>query len=105
MPRIQRGGGARTGPDHAGHSRRETGKMFGMPSYKVNGKLAVGVFGDGILVKVGAERAAVIGRPGREDLRADARGASGKTGSSSTRRFEQQRALYEEAVRYVAANS
>lgn len=41
-------------------SGAEAGAMFGLPGYKVNGKLAVGVQKDGIIVKVGRERAAEL---------------------------------------------
>ncbi len=79
------------------------GKMFGMPGYKVNGKLAVGAFGDGILVKVGEARAqAVIGQPGVQTC--EMRGRVWKDWIKLTGDFEQHRTLLEEAVRFVAAN-
>lgn len=36
------------------------GKMFGIPGYQVNGKLAFGLFQDGMVAKVGKERAIEI---------------------------------------------
>ena len=41
----------------AKHSAAEAARMFGFPAYKVNGKMAVRLHEDGVLVKVGRAQA------------------------------------------------
>ena len=83
----------------------KAGKMFGMPAYKVNGKLAVGVFSDGVVIKIGAARtAAEVGKAGIEPFE-PLEGRIWKEWVKLTGDLEQQRELIEEAVRYVAENS
>jgi hypothetical protein len=80
-------------------------KMFGMPAYKVNGKLAVGVFSDGVVAKLGAARTAeVTGKSGVESF-VPQEGRVWKEWVKLTGDLNQQRGLIEEAVRYVAENS
>ena len=38
----------------------QPGLMFGSPCYKVNGKMALGVFGDGIVLKLGEARSRAL---------------------------------------------
>ena len=81
------------------------GKMFGMPGYKVNGKLAVGVFEDTVVVKVGTERAKVLlGQPGIGTFE-PMPGRAWKDWVAIGSDFKKHHALLEEAVRYVAENS
>ena len=76
-------------------------KMFGYPAYKVNGKLAVGLYDSGIVAKVGATRAQkLIGKPGIEVFEPMA-GRAWKDWILLTGSFDQHHALFEEAVRYV----
>ena len=79
------------------------GKMFGMPAFMVNGKLAVGVYSDGVVAKVGEQRAkALAGKNGVEG--AMMRGRPWKEWVRVSGDLAPHRALFEEAVRYVAAN-
>ena len=81
------------------------GKMFGVPGYMVNGKLAVGIFEDSIVAKLGAERAkALIGQPDIGTFE-PMPGRAWKDWIAITSDFQKHRDLLEEAVRYVAANS
>ncbi len=82
----------------------QPGKMFGMPAYMVNGKLAVGMYQDRAVAKLGAERAkALIGKPGIQPC--EMRGRLWKDWVTLTGDLTQQRPVIEEAVRYVAANT
>lgn len=77
------------------------GKMFGYPGYKVNGKLAVGLFDSGIILKVGPARVKELaGKEGIEGFE-PLTGRVWKDWLLLTSGFEQQRALFEEAVQYV----
>ena len=79
-------------------------KMFGMPAYKVNGKLAVGLHRDSVVAKLGAERAkALIGKPGIQPC--EMQGRLWKDWVMLTGDLKQQRPVIEEAVRYVAEHS
>ncbi|MEO8397971.1 MAG: hypothetical protein ABI700_33565 [Chloroflexota bacterium] len=81
------------------------GKMFGMPGYMVNGKLAVGVFKDTVVVKLGSERAkALIGKQGIGTFE-PMPGRAWKDWVAISSDLQKHRALLEEAVRYVAENS
>ncbi len=80
------------------------GKMFGMPGYMVNGKLAVGIFQNFVVAKLGAERsAALIGSQGIERFEPTP-GRAWKDWIKIAGQVQQHRDLLEEAVRYVAAN-
>lgn len=77
------------------------GQMFGYPAYKVNGKLAVGLYDSGITAKIGPERAkALVGKPGVEAFE-PMPGRIWKDWVLLTGHFDQHRALFEEAVEYV----
>jgi hypothetical protein len=81
------------------------GKMFGMPGYMVNGKLAVGVHHDAVVVKLGPERAkALIGKPGIGTFE-PMPGRVWKDRVAISSDLPKQKSLLEEAVRYVAENS
>ena len=83
----------------------KAGKMFGMPGYMVNGKLAVGVHNDDVVAKVGVERAkALIGSSGISTFE-PMPGRAWKDWIKLTGDLNQRRALLEEAVHYVAENS
>jgi hypothetical protein len=76
-------------------------KMFGYPAYKVNGKLAVGLYDNGIVAKVGPQRAKeLIGKPGIETFE-PMPGRAWKDWIVLTGSFDQHRNLFEEAVQYV----
>lgn len=82
----------------------KAGKMFGMPAYKVNGKLAVSVFENGIVAKLGKTRSAeVVGKDGIEYF--EPNGRTWKDWIRVNNNYSQHRDLFEEAVRYVAENS
>ena len=81
------------------------GKMFGYPAYKVNGKLAVGLYDTGIVAKVGPKRAKeLVGQSGIEVFEPMA-GRAWKDWILMTGNFEKHRALFEEAVQYVLAET
>jgi hypothetical protein len=81
------------------------GKMFGYPAYKVNGKLAVGLFDTGIVAKVGPERVKeLVGKAGIESFE-PMQGRVWKDWVLLTDHFEQNRAIFEEAVQYVLAET
>ena len=81
------------------------GKMFGMPGYMVNGKLAVGVHQDTVVIKLGPERAkALMGKSGIGTFE-PMPGRAWKDWVTITGDLKKQRPLLEEAVRYVAENS
>ncbi|HVU14756.1 MAG TPA: hypothetical protein VHD90_25950 [Phototrophicaceae bacterium] len=80
------------------------GKMFGMPAYKLNGKLVVGMYQDKVVAKLGAKRAqALIGKPGIQPC--EIQGGLWKDWVMLTGDLARQRTVIEEAVRYVAENS
>jgi hypothetical protein len=58
----------------------KAGKMFGMPGYKVNGKLAVGMFENSMVAKVGAARTADLWVGTASSRLSRCRGARGKSG-------------------------
>lgn len=79
----------------------KAGKMFGYPAYKVNGKLAVGLHGGGIVAKVGPKRSSeLIGQAGI-DIFEPMPGRAWKDWVLLTDHFEENRGLFEEAVQYV----
>ncbi|MBI1255891.1 MAG: hypothetical protein GC204_00325 [Chloroflexi bacterium] len=82
----------------------KAGKLFGMPGYKVKGKVAVGMFENLVVAKVGPERTkALVGQPGIGTFE-PMPGRTWKDWISISDLTEHQ-ALLEEAVRYVAENS
>ncbi len=81
------------------------GKMFGMPGYKVNGKLAVGMFYDRAVAKVGAARAADLIASGAAEPLEIRPGSVWKDWVQVSGEMSAHQALFEEAVQYVAENS
>jgi hypothetical protein len=78
------------------------GKMFGMPAYKVKGKLAVGMFESFVVIKLGADRAkALIGKTDIGTFEPQP-GRVWKDWVSITGDLKKHRALLEEAVQFVA---
>lgn len=76
-------------------------KMFGSPAYKTDGKLAVAAFEGGIVVKVGAARTQeLVGKPGIAAFE-PLPGRVWKDWVLITGDFEQNRAIFAEAVEYV----
>jgi len=85
----------------AGHPVAKADKMFGYPAFKVNGKLAVGLFDTGIVVKVGPKRVQeLVGQNGIQNFEPMA-GRVWKDWVLITGNFEQNKSLFEEAVQYV----
>ncbi len=80
-------------------------KMFGMPGYKVKGKLAVGWFYDRAVIKVGAARAAELIAQGAAEPFGTQPGRIWKEWVQLRGELASQRARFEEAVQYVAENS
>lgn len=84
-----------------GHPVAKASQMFGYPAYKVNGKLAVGLFDTGIIVKVGPKRVkALVGQPGIEAF-TPMEGRTWKDWVLLTGNFDKHSAVFEEAVQYV----
>ncbi|MBI1276748.1 MAG: hypothetical protein GC179_01335 [Anaerolineaceae bacterium] len=85
----------------ADHPIAKAGKMFGYHGYKVNGKLAAGLYDDGIVLKVGPKRAGeLIGKDGFQRFEPMA-GRVWKDWVLLTGNFEQHKSIFEEAVQYV----
>ncbi|MFN8448119.1 MAG: hypothetical protein U0521_05910 [Anaerolineae bacterium] len=104
MPDYDRSVAAALDRVMSGIAEAKAGKMFGMPAYKVAGKLAVGVFEDSVTVKVGAARAKeLIGKDGIQSFEPQP-GRVWKDWIAISGDLQKHRALLEEAVRYVAAN-
>ncbi len=84
----------------------KAGVMFGSPAYKVNGKLAASIFGTaGIVAKVGPERVKeLVGKPGIEPFEPMPKRVW-KDWVLLTGHFEENRALFEEAVEYVMSET
>ena len=79
----------------------KAGKMFGYPAYKVNDKLAVGLFDTGIVAKVGPKRVKeLVGQNGIQSFEPMA-GRVWKDWVLLTGNFEQNKSIFEEAVQYV----
>ena len=79
----------------------KAGKMFGYPAYKVNDKLAVGLFDTGIVAKVGPKRVTeLVGQNGIQKFEPMA-GRVWKDWVLLTGNFEQHKSIFEEAVQYV----
>ncbi|MBC7811903.1 MAG: hypothetical protein H7175_12185 [Burkholderiales bacterium] len=83
----------------------KAGKMFGSPAYKTNGKLAVAAFDGGIVVKVGAARTKeLVGKRGIAAFE-PLPGRVWKDWVLITGDFEQNRAIFAEAVQYVLSQA
>jgi hypothetical protein len=79
----------------------KAGKMFGYRGYKVNDKLAVGLFDTGIVAKLGQKRAKeLIGQNGIQSFEPMA-GRVWKDWVLVTGNFDQNKSLFDEAVQYV----
>jgi hypothetical protein len=79
----------------------KVGKMFGYPGYKVNDKLAVGLFDTGIVMKVGSKRTkGLVGQDGIQNFEPMI-GRVWKDWILLTENFEQHQPLFEEAIQYV----
>ena len=79
----------------------KAGKMFGYHGYKVNDKLAAGLYDNGIVVKVGSKRAKeLIGQNGIQAFEPMA-GRVWKDWVLLTGNFVQNKSLFEEAIQYV----
>ncbi len=83
----------------------KAGKMFGMPGYKVNGKLAVGMFYDRVVAKVGAARAAELIAGGDAEPFEPQPKHVWKDWVQFGGDLVAHQTLLEEAVQYVAENS
>ncbi len=76
-------------------------KMFGYPAYKVNGKLAVGLFDGGITAKVGPDRAKeLIEQEGITTFEPQP-GRVWKDWIMMTGNFVNHSVIFDEAVQYV----
>lgn len=85
----------------ADHPIAERGKMFGYRGYKVNGKLAVGLFDNGIVMKVGARRVnELMGETGIQPFE-PSEGRAWKDWILVTSDFDTYKPLCDEAVQYV----
>lgn len=82
----------------------KAGKMFGMPAYKVGGKLAVGLYADTVTLKVGAARAQELVGNGGVSAFEPQPGRVWKDWIAVSGDLSKHRPLLEEAVRFVAAN-
>ena len=79
----------------------KAGKMFGYRGYKVNDKLAVGLFDSGIIAKVGPKRVKeLVGKDGIQSFEPMA-GRVWKDWILVTGNFDENKTLFEEAVQYV----
>jgi hypothetical protein len=79
----------------------EAGKMFGYPGYKVNGKLAAGLHKEGIIVKIGRDRAAEVISKGTGAKFEPLPGRVWKDWVLLTSDFDKNAALFKEAVENV----
>ncbi len=81
----------------------KAGKMFGMPAYKVNGKLATALFSRGMVVKLGADRVQTVLADGNPDLSVfePMTGRVWKDWLTIVGNFTDHKPLFEEAVHYI----
>ena len=79
----------------------QPGKMFGSPCYKVNGKMALGVFGDGIVLKPGAARSRALIEAGVAQSFEPMPGRAWREWVLLTEGFESAGPLLAEAVAFV----
>jgi TfoX/Sxy family transcriptional regulator of competence genes len=73
-------------------------KMFGMPCYKVNGKMAVGVYENGIVLKVGEKKAKDMTSSGAAQPFEPMPGRPWKEWVLLTGDFDKHKKLFKEAV-------
>lgn len=85
----------------SGIPNAELGKMFGTPGYMVNGKLAVGIYKNGLIVKVGRDRVAELLKQDGFSAYEPQKGRVWRDWVLLTGNFAANKALYEEAVQYV----
>ncbi len=83
----------------------KSSKMFGMPAYKVKGKLAVAMFGSSVVFKVGAARTAELIGGGQAEPFAPQPNRVWKEWVRVDGDLTAYQALFEEAVRFVAENN
>ena len=74
------------------------GKMFGMPCYKVNGKMVAGLYETGIVVKVGAKKTQDMTASGSAQAFEPMPGRAWKEWVLLTGDFEKHKALFKDAV-------
>lgn len=79
----------------------QPGKMFGSPCYKVNGKMALGVFGAGIVLKLGEARSRALIDAGAAQSFEPMPGRAWREWVLLTENFEASRALFDEALAFV----
>ena len=84
----------------AGHEA-QPGVMFGSPCYKVNGKMALGVFGDGIVLKLGEARSRALIDAGAAQSFEPMPGRAWREWVLLSGNFEASRALFGEALAFV----
>lgn len=80
----------------------QEGKMFGYPGYLVNGKLAVGLHSQGIIAKVGRERAAELANQEGFSAFEPQPGRIWKDWILLSGSLEKHAAIFEEALAFVA---
>ncbi|HLV33778.1 MAG TPA: hypothetical protein VKY59_01640 [Spirillospora sp.] len=73
-------------------------KMFGMPCYKVSGKLAVGVFETGIVLKVGEQQTKAMTSSGAAQPFEPMPGRPWREWILLTGDFDKHKALFRQAV-------
>jgi TfoX/Sxy family transcriptional regulator of competence genes len=81
------------------------GKMFGMPCYKVNGKMAVGVFENGIVLKVGEKQAQAMTKSGAAQPFEPMPGRPWKEWVLLTGDFDKHKKLFKDAVELAKQSS
>ncbi|MCY4525002.1 MAG: hypothetical protein OXB89_00195 [Anaerolineaceae bacterium] len=79
----------------------QPGKMFASPCYKVNGKMALAVFGDGIVLKPGAARSRALIEAGAAQSFEPMPGRAWREWALLTEGFESAGPLLAEAVAFV----
>ena len=85
----------------ADHPIAKPAKMFGYRAYKVNGKLAVSLFDNGIMMKVGARRVRELaGETGIQPFE-PSKGRAWTEWILVTSDFDSHKPLCDEAVQYV----
>ena len=79
----------------------QPGKMFGSPCYKVRGKMALGVFGDGIMLKLGESRSRILIEAGAAQPFEPMPGRAWREWVLLTDELESSGALLAEALAFV----
>lgn len=83
----------------------QPGKMFGSPCYKVNGKMALGVFGNGIVLKLGEARSRALIEAGAAQPFEPMPGRPWREWVLLTEGFDSAGPLLAEAVAFVACET